>query len=166
MSSQTWIQVGAKGTKEIVETKNELKSAQQRNTNNQKDLARQLAYFHVLELEAGALETPSFSMKTALMKIQKAQHSTDHYLDKITELVSDLTCLLAEIQYRDWIQETHIKEWEADIQKQEKKLEDRATEVHELVRRADALFRKCKVDPPSLTVPPTASAPTPAPSTR
>ena len=45
-------------------------------------------------------------------------------------------------------------------------MEDRATEVHELVRRADALLRKWKVDPPSPPVPSTVSAPTPASSTR
>ena len=85
MSTQTWIQVGAPGTKAILETKNKLKSARQRNTNNQKDLGRQLVYFLDLEKDAGALNTPSFCMKTSLMKIQKAQHSTEHSLEKVTE---------------------------------------------------------------------------------
>ena len=107
----------------MLDTKNKLKSARQRNTNNQKDLETQLAYFHELELDAGVLETPSFSMKTALMKIQKAQLSTEHSLENITGLVSDLTCLLTEIQHREGIQEDHIKELDADIVKQERKLD-------------------------------------------
>ena len=70
------------------------------------------------------------------MKIQKAQESTENSLDKVTELLSDLTCLLAEIQHMDGITEDHIKELVADIGIQEKKLESRAAEVHTLVRRA------------------------------
>ena len=120
MSNQTWIEVGAKGTKEILETKNKLKSLRQRNTNNQRDLNRQLAYFHELERDAGDLDKPSFSMSIALMKIQKAQQLTEQSMAKITETVDDLTCLLAEIQHRNGINEDHVKELNADIEKQEK----------------------------------------------
>ena len=95
--SQTWIDVGAKGTDKILETKKRLKSARQRNTNNQKDLRRQLSYFQELEIDAGGLEKPSFAMSTTLMKIQKAQELTEHSMASITETVDDLTCLLAEI---------------------------------------------------------------------
>ena len=85
--SQTWIDVGAKGTDKILETKNRLKSTRQRNTNNQKDLRRQLSYFQELEIDAGDLDKPSFSMSTALMKIQKAQQLTEQSVAKITETV-------------------------------------------------------------------------------
>ena len=37
-------------------------------------------------------------------------------------------------------------------------------QIHDLVRRADHLYRKWKVDPPSPPVPPTVSAPAPASS--
>ena len=43
-------------------------------------------------------------------------------------------------------------------------METRANEIHDLVRRADHLYRKWKVDTPSSPVPPTVSAPTPASS--
>ena len=147
MSNQTWIAVGAKGTKVILEAKNKLKGARQRNTNCKKDLIRQLAYFADLEGDNGGLDTPSVCMKTALMKIQKGKESTENTLDIVTGLVSDLLCLLAEIQHQSGISEDHIKEIVADIGIQEKKLEERAEEVHTLVRKVDVYFRRYKMVP-------------------
>ena len=72
------------------------------------------------------MDKPSFSMNTALMKIQKAQELTEQSMDKITDTVSDLTCLLAEIQHRYGINEDNVKELDAEIEKQEKKLDERA----------------------------------------
>ena len=71
------IQVAAPGTKLILEKKSQLKSARQRNKNSQKEFGRQIIYFLDLEKDAGALDSPSFGMKTSLMKIQKAQYSME-----------------------------------------------------------------------------------------
>ena len=97
MSTQTWIAVGVKGTNQILETKNKLKILRQRNSHNQNDQRRQLAYFRELEEDAGDLDKPSFSMKSSLMKLQKAQLSTEKSMEKVSETINDFTCMLAEI---------------------------------------------------------------------
>ena len=110
MSTQTWIAVGAKGTNLILETKNKLKILRQKNSNNQNNLRRQLAYFRELEADAGDLDKPSFSMKSSLAKLQKPQTSTKQSLTKVSETIDDLTCMLAEIQYETGINQDHVKE--------------------------------------------------------
>ena len=91
----TWIAVGVKGTGIILDAKNKLKGARQRNTNCKKDLIRQLAYFADLEGDNAGSELPSVCMKTSLLKIQKAKETTEQSLDVVTGLVSELLVLLA-----------------------------------------------------------------------